>query len=210
MRSKAGVWWLVASVAAVLPTLAQAELYPPSDAPLGTQLCMTCHGSYGQGSPVVGGPNLTGMEPWYLKRQLENFRAEIRGAERDYVQGSEMRVTAMALSDADIEAVMAMVASWPVVDAEESITGDLEHGAQLYQGCATCHGAKAEGNEALGAPALTLRNDWYVLQQLKLFKSGYRGAHPNDGYGAQMRAMMETLANESDMVDVVAYINSLD
>lgn len=112
MTIKASLWLSAFGLLAAPLALAQGESYPPSDAPLNTQLCMTCHGSYGQGSPVVGGPNLTGMEPWYLKRQLENFRAQVRGAEHDYVQGSEMRATAMALSDADIVALMESIGSW--------------------------------------------------------------------------------------------------
>jgi cytochrome c553 len=190
--------------------MAQEEPYPPSDAPLGTQWCMTCHGSYGNGSPVVGGPNLTGIEPWYLKRQLENFRAERRGMEKDYIQGNEMRATAMALSDADIDQLVKSVGAWPVTQAAATLGGDAAHGQTLYQTCATCHGANAEGNESLGAPRLTLRNDWYLLAQLKLFKSGHRGADPQDSYGAQMRATVAALDGEADMLDVIAYINSID
>jgi cytochrome c oxidase subunit 2 len=206
----AGSAFLAVSLIATPWAMAEDEHYPPSDAPLGTRLCMTCHGSYGHGSPVVGGPNLTGIEPWYLKRQLENFRAQRRGIEHDYIQGSEMRVTAMALSDADIDQLIKFVDAWPKVQAEATLRGDAQHGSTLYQSCAACHGPKAEGNEALGAPQLTLRNDWYLLAQLKLFKSGYRGANSEDSYGTQMRATVATLDNEADMIDVIAYINSID
>jgi hypothetical protein len=36
-----------------------------------------------------------------------------------------------------------------------------------------------------------------------------RGAHPDDVYGAQMRAMSLTLADTTAMLDVVAYIKTL-
>jgi cytochrome c oxidase subunit 2 len=201
---------LAAALIATPLAMAQEKSYTPSDAPLGTQLCMTCHGSYGHGSPVVGGPNLTGIEPWYLKRQLENFRAQVRGAEHDYIQGSEMRATAMALSDADIDQVVKFIGAWPQERAAPTLSGDAKHGETLYQTCAACHGTKAEGNESLGAPKLTLRNDWYLLAQLKLFKSGYRGANAEDSYGTQMRATVATLTSDADMLDVIAYINSLN
>ena len=73
--------------------LAQQSGYPESKDPLGVRLCMTCHGSHGQGSPVVGGPNLAGIEPWYLRRQLQNFRGEVRGLQQDYIPGFEMRAS---------------------------------------------------------------------------------------------------------------------
>ncbi|MFB0988976.1 MAG: c-type cytochrome [Gammaproteobacteria bacterium] len=41
--------------------------------------CTTCHGVEGLGNIAIEAPRLAGMEAWYLKRQLENFRAGIRG-----------------------------------------------------------------------------------------------------------------------------------
>ena len=49
-----------------------------------------------------------------------------------------------------------------------------------------------------------------MLRQLKLFKSGYRGSHPDDSGGAQMRAGMQALETDRDMSDVLAYINTLE
>jgi len=170
---------------------------------------MTCHGAWGQGSPVVGGTNLAGMEPWYLQRQLELFRAGGRGYEKEYIPAYEMRKTAEALDDADIAALVATIGKWESVEVAATLEGDAARGATLYQACAACHGANAEGNEILGAPALHNRNDWYLLNQLKLYKSGWRGTHSADGPGQQMRAMMGTLATDADMLDVLAHINEL-
>jgi cytochrome c553 len=188
---------------------AQQSGYPLPETPLSVGICMTCHGSYAQGSEVVGGPNLTGMEGWYLRRQLQNFRAHMRGVEMDYIPGYEMRETAEVLTDAQIEELVSMIPSWEVNNVPATIEGDIANGEVLFAGCAACHGARAEGNELLGAPALYNRNDWYLLKQLKLFKSGYRGAHPEDTYGAQMRLMMQSLPTEKEMQDVLAYINTL-
>ncbi|MEC9086505.1 MAG: c-type cytochrome, partial [Pseudomonadota bacterium] len=41
--------------------------------------CTTCHGTDGRGNEGTEAPRLAGMEDWYLRRQLENFRAGIRG-----------------------------------------------------------------------------------------------------------------------------------
>lgn len=188
--------------------LAESSNFPP-DAPLSSDVCMTCHGGYGQGSEVVGGPKLAGMEPWYLKRQLQGFRAGFRGVEKDYIPGFEMRATAAILSDFEIDAVVADISQWPDVEVEPTITGDVEAGAKLYSTCVSCHGANAEGNEALGAPALANRNDWYLVRQLERFASGARGAHADDTAGQQMRAMVAMLTSEASQRDVIAYINTL-
>jgi len=189
--------------------VAAEEQWPLSEEPLGVQLCMTCHGAFGQGSPVVGGPNLAGMEPWYLRRQLELFRAGGRGYETNYIPAYEMRKTAEVFSDADIAALVDTISAWPAVEVANTLVGDAERGASLYQPCAACHGQQAEGNELLGAPALHNRNDWYLLKQLKLFKSGWRGKHPEDPVGAQMQVQLAALASEADMLDVLSYIGQL-
>lgn len=176
----------------------------------GLRICMTCHGAYGQGNPAVGGPKLSGMEPWYLRRQLNNFRAQIRGLQKDYIPGYEMRDAVSHLSDKDIDSIVMEVSTWQEAPVHSTVAGDPARGQQLYATCAACHGAGAEGNEALSAPALAGRSDWYLLNQLKLFKSGYRGSHPEDTAGAQMRQMLQGLETETDMQDVVSYIGTLN
>ena len=48
-----------------------------------------------------------------------------------------------------------------------------------------------------------------MFAQLQKFHSGMRGTHPDDVFGAQMRAMSMTLADTSSMHDVVAFIKTL-
>ena len=67
--------------------------------------------------------------------------------------------------------------------------GDAEQGKALYALCAACHGPNAEGMAALNAPANAGQDPWYMTRQLKNFKAGIRGAHPDDAFGAQMRPM---------------------
>ena len=88
--------------------------------------------------------------------------------------------------------------------------GDAAKGKTLYNICAACHGANAEGTAALNAPANAGQDPWYMTRQLKNFRAGIRGAHPDDTFGAQMRPMAMVLTGDQDIEDVVAYITSLD
>ena len=47
------------------------------------------------------------------------------------------------------------------------------------------------------------------MRQLENFKSGARGAHADDVFGAQMRPMAMMLPNAAAMKNVAAYIASL-
>ena len=188
----------------------QYELLESSNQPLSIKICATCHGSYGHGNPVVGGPSLAGLEPWYIKKQLQNFRSQYRGTQVDYLPGFEMRASVETLSDEEIESLLVSIQSWEARKPVATISGDSSHGSELYASCAACHGASGEGNELLGAPGLVGRDDWYMLRQLKIFKSGYRGSHPDDSGGAQMRAGMQALQSDQDMNDVLAYIGTLE
>lgn len=52
--------------------------------------------------------------------------------------------------------------------------------------CTTCHGMGLRGNRALNAPRLAGLPGWYVRNQLRAFREGWRGRHPDDSYGAAM------------------------
>ena len=87
--------------------------------------------------------------------------------------------------------------------------GEAEAGKASYATCATCHGTDGKGNQQLNAPGLVDLPDWYMLTQLHKFKSGVRGANPNDVTGAQMAPMATTLKDEQAMKDVIAHIKTL-
>ena len=87
---------------------------------------------------------------------------------------------------------------------------DLERGKQFFQVCVACHGANGEGNQLLNAPANGGQNVWYVMRQLRNFRVGIRGSDPKDLYGIQMRPMAMTLSDDQAVVDVAAYIGTLD
>lgn len=177
--------------------------------PFDDKYCTTCHGTDGRGNEGIQAPRLAGMEPWYLRRQLENFRAGIRGTHPEDIEGIAMRPMAVKLSDDSIDEIIDWVGSWEAVPTTPTLEGDTRAGARLYRTCATCHGQQGEGNANFNAPALAGQDDWYLVTQLKNFMAGIRGAHPQDAFGAQMRTMANTLDSEAGVINVVAYINTL-
>ena len=82
-------------------------------------------------------------------------------------------------------------------------------GKIYYTTCATCHGADGHGDLSQDAPRLVGLNDWYMLNQLKKFKAGVRGANPKDTTGAKMAPMAMTLPDENAMKSVIAYVQTL-
>lgn len=84
--------------------------------------------------------------------------------------------------------------------------GDPNAGAALYAVCAACHGAQGQGNPALHAPKLAGQESWYLERQLEHFKQGLRGADERDVFGQQMAPMAQTLANQTAIDNVLAYI----
>lgn len=62
--------------------------------------------------------------------------------------------------------------------------------AGIYaQVCAACHGEKGEGKEELHSPSIAGLPAWYIEEQIRKFRSGSRGFHPEDVPGQQMRAI---------------------
>jgi len=172
--------------------------------------CTVCHGAHGNGNLAIRAPKISGMEPWYLRRQLEAFRAGMRGTHPEDSAGNEMQPIGVRLRDeAAIEAAVAYVASFMPKAPPITVGGDAVLGRSLYVTCESCHGAKGEGNQALGAPALAARTDWYLVTQLQNYKAGLRGNDPRDTNGAQMRAIASTLPDPRAVDDVVAYIDTL-
>jgi cytochrome c oxidase subunit 2 len=203
---------LLFALALLCPAVASAQQYDKvvsGSQSLANKICVTCHGAEGKGNPIVGAPRLAGIESWYLRNQLQAFRADYRGREKDYIPAYEMQDSVARMSDQEIEDVVAYIATWQTTENAPTISADANRGSQLYLACAACHGVNAEGNEALAAPGLTEKDDWYLFRQLKLFQSGYRGGHPEDQLGQQMRAGMGAIESEQDIEDVLAYINSL-
>jgi cytochrome c oxidase subunit 2 len=195
------------------PTWAEYDAHLPGDPGAGRAhyaSCVACHGPEGAGNEALNAPRLAGLSPWYVRRQLELFRSGARGGDPDDTTGAQMVPFANSLSGpAAIADVAAYVGTLPAPEAAVAAQGDPDRGRRLYRTCANCHGEDGEGGWSFNAPALAGSAPWYLKAQLEKFRSGVRGAHPEDDYGPQMRAMARTLVGEASVDDVVAWISTL-
>lgn len=220
---------LLGSLAVLAASAACAEpALPPKD----LVYCTVCHGADMKGNAIIEAPRLSGMEEWYVKGQLHAFKEGWRGTHEADIAGMEMRPMAAILSDEEIDEAAAWVAATSSPPPARTLRGDAARGETLYGTCAACHGAAAEGRGELGAPPLAGLDDWYLVRQLENFRAGIRGgaaaevARAADSYDAprtldgargdenlparQMAAAAATLAGDSDVLDVVAYIITLE
>ncbi len=163
-----------------------------------------------EGNQGINGPRLAGLQAWYLTRQLNNFKQGVRGTGRGDIYGGQMKPMADVLRDASAVAdVAAYVTTLSTAPAAATVRGDVRRGRTLYAPCAACHGANAQGLQSLNAPRLAGGSDWYLVTQLRNFRSGARGSHVADTFGQQMAPMAKPLADNQAITDVVAYINTL-
>lgn len=172
--------------------------------------CAPCHGDAAQGNHNMNAPALANADPWYLKRQLQNFNTGIRGYSPSDTLGFQMAAMAKTLKDSiAIGDVVAYIKTLPPALLTISIKGDIKKGERVYQSiCGSCHGAGGKGNQMMNAPRLNGMDDWYMKAQINKFKNGIRGAHPDDKLGAQMVSMSAMLADEEAVNNVTAYILS--
>jgi len=194
------------------PTFGELQARPSGDPAAGRAnyaVCSACHGQQGEGLAALNAPKLAGQNARYLKRQLKNYKAGLRGTHPEDTYGRQMQPMAATLAnDSIIDNVIAYIQTLPDQPAPATVDGDAARGAALYTGCANCHGADGRG-VLMNAPRQAGISDWYLLNQLKNFKQGFRGHHPNDLAGKQMGFMARTLQDEQAMRDVIAYINTL-
>ena len=175
-------------------------------------VCEACHQKGGSGSKEIGAPRIAGQQPWYEKRQLENFKAGIRGTKPEDTFGAVMRPMALTLvTEQDIVDTIAYFDTLtPEILPQTVQGGDVAKGKEIYAICAACHGDDGKGIELLSAPRVAGIPDWYLERQVGNFDAGVRGTHQDDIFGRQMGAMQKLmLPNDQAILDVIAYINSL-
>jgi len=201
--------WLIAAVV-VGGSWQTAFCHDPARGKVVFQICTSCHGPGGQGNKAVNAPHIAGLNAWYVEAQLNKFRSGIRGTHPKDIEGMQMRPMSLTISsEEDVKEVAAYVESLTPNKGKTTIEGNSDRGKNHYAVCLACHGDKGQGNQVLSAPPLIRLNDWYILSQLKKYKSGVHGTNPQDITGMQMRPMAMILPDEQAMLDVIAYINSL-
>ena len=62
-------------------------------------ICGACHGSGAKGIESLNSPRLTGLQDWYIERQLHNFQDSIRGVHPDEKFGAQMQAIAVDIPD---------------------------------------------------------------------------------------------------------------
>lgn len=199
--------------ALLIAAASAAPAFAAGDAAAGKALygtCGACHGASAEGNKAMNAPKLAGQGEWYLVRQLGNFKGGLRGTNPGDTYGKTMAPMAMMLADeAAMANVAAYIASLPNSQPVATVQGDANAGKALYGACGACHGADGKGNQAMNAPTLSGQSDFYLVTQLKNFKSGARGTHAKDMFGMQMAPMAKMLADDAAINNVVAYINTL-
>jgi cytochrome c553 len=93
--------------------------------------------------------------------------------------------------------------------AESSNAPDAPDAPGAYaQFCVACHGEQGEGREELNSPSITGLPAWYLEEQLRKFRAGQRGFHPEDIPGQQMRALSLGLSDEQ-IAEAVAAVAAM-
>lgn len=62
-------------------------------------VCTSCHGVNAEGKKDLNAPKLSGLQDWYLARQLTNFKEGIRGKDPKDTYGLQMSPMAATLAD---------------------------------------------------------------------------------------------------------------
>lgn len=166
--------------------------------------CGICHGDNGRStSPTF--PNLAAQQPAYLELQLKAFKNQTRA---DPDAQAYMWGMASQLNDATISALSNYFSTQPAVPARGGTSSLIAEGKHLFEEgvpasaippCASCHGAKAEGNAVF--PRLAGQHAPYLLKQLLVIQSVLRTA-------PVMHGVIKDLTKDQ-MQAVVAYLESI-
>ena len=157
----------------------------------GVQACVACHGQ--AGITPTGGifPNLAGLTPEYIAKQLADFRQGTR-------KQPLMNTIAQALSEQEIGQLATYYGSLAgpplhVGEAGGEAARKLDQAGDVSRAlpaCANCHGLRGMGEGPL-LPRLAGQSKEYFADQINAFRNGSR---QNDDVGV-MRAFAQRLTD---------------
>jgi cytochrome c553 len=166
--------------------------------------CGTCHGINGRSiSPTF--PNLAAQTAPYLELQLRAFKDQSRA---DPDAQAYMWGMAAELSESTISALAKYFSEQAVAVSKPGDESLLAQGKRLYEEgvparqippCASCHGARAEGQAAF--PRLAGQHAPYLRKQLLVIQSVLRNA-------PVMHGVIKDLTKDQ-MQAIVAYLESI-
>ncbi len=173
--------------------------------------CASCHGSAAMGNASLGAPNLTLFSSAYLTRQLRGFKEGWRDTSNPY--SGSMSAAIAALDSEVLAEAVATIDKLPdsqKISSGNPTVGNADRGKDFYTAyCGACHGTRAGGNDALGAPNLLGLDASYLARQYHHFSEGRRGFHPDDRYGKQMTRLSRSLKDPALIADVSTYVAQL-
>lgn len=172
--------------------------------------CAVCHGVNGEGNPAIQSPALAGQSAAYMQRQITYYKSGLRGAHKEDNAAKSMVAIASTIEASEAESISTYLSSASVNKAL-GVDGDLVRGEKYYQSyCGSCHGAKAEGNELLNSPKLTILSAPYMQRQYDHFLRGIRGVEKEDKFGRQMALIASGMKDPDIISDMIAYITHLE
>jgi cytochrome c553 len=161
--------------------------------------CTACHGADGNsGSDMM--PSISGLDPAYFKRQIENYATGKRPS-------PEMEPYAKQVHFLGLDQIAAYFAAQkrvptPIRASAEAAARGKTSAAQ----CVVCHGPDGKGEAARLIPGLAGQPPGYLAQQMVLFKADTRD--PGDPMLAAKKALMQIIP-DSQFPELAAYYSSL-
>lgn len=164
---------------------------PKGDAERGVQIhaqmmCNACHGETGQ-SPSRNYASLNGQPEDYTIKNMLDYQDGRRW--ENYKQANIMVKISRALTHQQIADLAAFYAKQPITQetAYQTSTSGEDMDKMIRKGdanrllvpCASCHGAKGEGNGIV--PALAGQVPDYFIRTMKAYQNGQRNNDVNQG-----------------------------
>lgn len=198
------------------PDAAKGEqLYANGDMTRGILACASCHGAAGN-STIPVNPNLAALSHEYIAKQLVDFPVKgDKAALRRGPGGTDTIMTMMAapLTPEDIQNI-AYYLSQQKLDPQTAATATneatMDRGQLIWRAgltdravpaCASCHAANGAGLPG-EFPRLSGQHPEYMVEQLKLFRSGDRA-------NAEMMSDIAARLSDKDIAAVSDYAAGL-
>jgi cytochrome c553 len=170
-------------------------------------LCITCHGTHGEGSAAIGAPRLAGLNAEYLRNELSELKSGKRSS-------ATMQPIARSLGDAQIGQLADYFSKQdaPPADVPAPASPALvlagkrlaETGAPDVAACFTCHAAQGQGSGA-HFPSIAGQPARYVVDRLHQFQARARDKAPPPGTMMAVAAAM----SETQVEEAAAYLAQL-
>ena len=161
--------------------------------------CAACHGANGNsGSDMM--PSISGLDPAYFKRQIENYAAGKRPS-------PEMEPYAKEIQFLGLDQIAAYFAAQKRVPTPVRFSAEAAaRGEAVAAQCVICHGPDGKGDPARLIPGLAGQPPGYLAQQMVIFKVDTRD--PGEPLLAAKKALMKIIP-DGQFADLAAYYSSL-